>query len=104
MKTLTKQDTAKAVADATGITEEQATEAVRVVLDSMERTLSTGGRVEFRGFGVWEVHMRKARLGWRFPNRYQTKKEVKVKAIKLPAKPVVKFWYTSKQDLSCSPS
>ena len=37
--------------------------AVKVILDSMSSTLSTGGRIEIRGFGSFALNYRPPRLG-----------------------------------------
>ncbi len=45
------------------LTREQAQEAVRVIFEAMKATLAAGGRIELRGFGVFEVRPRKRGLG-----------------------------------------
>lgn len=37
--------------------------AVKVILDSMASTLTTGGRIEIRGFGSFALNYRPPRLG-----------------------------------------
>lgn len=37
--------------------------AVKVILDSMAATLTTGGRIEIRGFGSFALNYRPPRLG-----------------------------------------
>lgn len=37
--------------------------AVKVILDSMSATLTTGGRIEIRGFGSFALNYRPPRLG-----------------------------------------
>jgi integration host factor subunit beta len=37
--------------------------AVKVILDSMSSTLSSGGRIEIRGFGSFALNYRPPRLG-----------------------------------------
>ncbi len=37
--------------------------AVKVILDSMAATLTTGGRIEIRGFGSFSLNYRPPRLG-----------------------------------------
>ncbi|MDR3419292.1 MAG: integration host factor subunit beta [Nevskia sp.] len=39
------------------------TESVRVILDTITKSLQRGERVEVRGFGAFSVHARKARRG-----------------------------------------
>lgn len=45
------------------LTLQQAEKSVEVLLDEISNTLAKGGRVELRGFGVFEVRHREARLG-----------------------------------------
>jgi integration host factor subunit beta len=63
-----------------GITIQQAEEAVTVVFERIVETLAKGGRVELRGFGVFTVRHREARIG-RNP---RTGDSVKVKDKKVP--------------------
>jgi DNA-binding protein HU-beta/integration host factor subunit beta len=56
---VTKNDLARAVAEAAGITEVQAKEIVQRVLDGIVETLLHEGRIELRNFGVFEVKWRK---------------------------------------------
>ncbi|MGJ8524836.1 Integration host factor subunit beta [Halomonadaceae bacterium LMG 33818] len=37
--------------------------AVRLILDDITETLSSGGRVEIRGFGSFSLHYREPRIG-----------------------------------------
>ena len=37
--------------------------AVKCVIDKMSRTLSTGDRIEIRGFGSFSLHYRSPRMG-----------------------------------------
>lgn len=37
--------------------------AVKLLLEEVSRTLSSGGRIEIRGFGSFSVHHRPARMG-----------------------------------------
>ena len=61
---------------------------VKAVLENLFKTvshsLSTGRRIELRGFGVWEVRMSKARVG-RNPNKPEAG------PITIPSRPVVRF-------------
>ena len=65
------------------LTQAQAGEAFHIVLDSITEQLLSGGHVEFRDFGVFEIATRKARIG-RNPND-------PVRDIKIPERKVVKF-------------
>jgi nucleoid DNA-binding protein len=58
---MTKQDMAKAIAGAAGITQAQAQDIVQRVFNGIVDTLVEEGRIELRNFGVFEVKKRKAR-------------------------------------------
>lgn len=46
-----------------GLTREQATAVVAVIFDTVAQRLVEGGRVELRGFGVFEPRRKRAREG-----------------------------------------
>ena len=79
---MTKRDMAKSIAEEMGITQIQAQEIIRRVLDGIRETLVEEGRIELRNFGVFTVKKRKPRKA-RNP---RTGEKVKV-----PAKLVVTF-------------
>jgi len=79
---MNKGDLIDAVADASGITKGQATDAVSAVFDSIQKTLKKGERAAFLGFGTFSVSRRAARDG-RNPRTGET--------IKIAAKNLVKF-------------
>src|SRR6266542_1047639 len=56
---------------------------IQKTLDHISRAMSDGYKVELRNFGVFEVKVRKARVG-RNPNRPETD-------VPIPERPVVKF-------------
>jgi DNA-binding protein HU-beta/integration host factor subunit beta len=58
---VTKKDMAKEIAEETGLSQAQAQEVIRRVLDGITETLWQEGRIELRNFGVFEVKQRKAR-------------------------------------------
>jgi len=58
---MTKKDMAKAIADETGLSHNQAKEIIQQVLDGITETLVTEGRIELRNFGVFEVKKRRPR-------------------------------------------
>ena len=70
-----------------GTTLTQADKCVSIILDEISGALATGGRVELRGFGVFEVRKRKARTG-RNPRTGAS--------VKVPAK-AVPFFKAGKQ-------
>ena len=60
---MNKGELIDAVSGAAGLSRADATKAVDGVLDSITRTLSTGGSVSLVGFGTFSVKARAARMG-----------------------------------------
>jgi integration host factor subunit beta len=60
---VTKKDMAVSIAAKSGIPPVRATEIVQQVFDGVIETLVQEGRLELRGFGVFQVKRRKARQG-----------------------------------------
>ena len=60
---LTKRDLAIQISEKIGLNQQQALQAVQMTLDGICAALKKGQHVEFRDFGVFEVVMRKARIG-----------------------------------------
>ena len=56
-------------------------EAVKIMIDQMIEALSSGDRIEIRGFGSFALHHREPRLG-RNP---KTGEELQIKASKVPS-------------------
>jgi nucleoid DNA-binding protein len=81
--TLTKKDMVTRISDEIGLTRFQVSDTVQKILDHIARTLAKGDRVELRNFGIFEVKIRKARVG-RNPNKPAV-------AVPIPARAVVKF-------------
>jgi nucleoid DNA-binding protein len=81
--TLTKRDLVLRISEESGLTQNQVFDVVQKTLDGITNALANGDRVEFREFGVFEVKVRKARVG-RNPN----KPEIDVP---IPARSLVKF-------------
>lgn len=63
MSTLTKADAIKKVAEKTELKQYQVKAAIDALFYEVKVALFSGQRVEFRGFGSWEVRMGKARMG-----------------------------------------
>lgn len=82
-KKLTKKDIVQRLHQNSDLLHRTVAEVVQGVLDSISDALKAGKTVELRNFGVFEVQMRKARIG-RNPNRPE-------KAIQIPAQKVIKF-------------
>jgi len=81
--TLTKRDLVIRISNETGLTQQQVLEIVQKTLDYIAEALAKGDKVELRNFGVFEVKVRKARIG-RNPNAPETD-------VPIPERSVVKF-------------
>jgi nucleoid DNA-binding protein len=81
--TLTKRDLVMRISSETGLVQQQVQEVVQKTLDYISEALTKGDKVELRNFGVFEVKIRKARVG-RNPNRPETD-------VPIPQRAVVKF-------------
>ena len=81
--TLTKRDLVTRISSETDVPQQQVLEVVQKTLDQISEALAKGDNVELRNFGVFEVKVRKARVG-RNPNDPE-------KDVPIPARAVVKF-------------
>ena len=81
--TLTKRNLVTRISGETGLTQQQVFDVVQKTLDYIAEALSKGDKVELRNFGVFEVKVRKARVG-RNPNSPATD-------VPIPARAMVKF-------------
>jgi nucleoid DNA-binding protein len=81
--TLTKRDIVVRISEETGLIQSQVFEVVQKTLDQIAEALAKGDKVELRNFGVFDVKIRKARVG-RNPNRPETD-------VPIPARATVKF-------------
>ena len=81
--TLTKRDLVMRISDETGLRQQDIFTVVQKTLDYITEALAKGDKVELRKFGVFEVKVRKARVG-RNPNKPETD-------VKIPARSTVKF-------------
>ncbi len=80
---LTKRDIVLNIYDRTGFAQKEVREVVQLTLDSIAEALSKGRNVELRNFGVFEVQVRKSRIG-RNPNKPG-------KDVIIPKRAVIKF-------------
>ncbi len=80
---LTKRDLVIRISEETGLIQTQVFDVVQKTLDYIAETLAKGGKVELRNFGVFDVKIRKARVG-RNPNKPATD-------VPIPARAMVKF-------------
>ena len=81
--TLTKRDLVMRISEETGLKQAQVVEVVQKTLKYITESLAKGGKVELRNFGVFDVKIRKARVG-RNPNKPGTD-------VPIPARAMVKF-------------
>lgn len=62
--TVTKSELIERIADRYEMLSSRDVElAIKTMIDSMARVLSTGGRIEIRGFGSFSLHYRAPRIG-----------------------------------------
>lgn len=81
--TLTKRDLVTRISEETELKQQDVLTVVQKTLDYIAEALSKGDKVELRNFGVFEVKVRKARIG-RNPNAPETD-------VPIPERSVVKF-------------
>lgn len=62
-QTLTRTELIKNVADKTNQSQHVVKDTLDALFGEIQTALAKGDRVEFRGFGVWEVYMSKERVG-----------------------------------------
>ncbi|MGA3182160.1 MAG: HU family DNA-binding protein [Verrucomicrobiota bacterium] len=80
---MTKRDLVIRISEETGQVQQKVLEVVQRTLDHISSALAEGKTVELRNFGVFEVKVRKARIG-RNPNQPETD-------VPIPQRAVVKF-------------
>ena len=77
---MTKSEFVDQVADRSGLSKKQATDAVDAFLGTLEDTLKRGSEVTFTGFGKFHVAQRGARQGV----HPQTKQPIQIAASRVP--------------------
>ena len=80
---MTKRDLVIRISTETGLVQQQVLDVIQKTLDYISDALAHGRKVELRNFGVFEVKVRKARVG-RNPNAPETD-------VPIPERAVVKF-------------
>ena len=80
---MTKSDLVIRISNETGLVHQLVLDVIQKTLDYISQSLSQGRKVELRNFGVFEVKIRKARVG-RNPNAPETD-------VPIPQRAVVKF-------------
>ncbi len=81
--TLTKRDLVLRISEETGMVQQLVVAVVQRTLDQISMALARGQKVELRNFGIFEVRVRKARVG-RNPSAPGIK-------VPIPERSVVKF-------------
>ena len=80
---LTKREIVLEIYEKTGFPQKQVQQSVQMALDIILDALAAGRNVELRNFGVFEVQVRKSRIG-RNPNKPE-------KDVVIPRRAVIKF-------------
>lgn len=80
---MTKNDIVTKISEETGIIKEDVYAVVQKTLDHITEALVNGDNIEIRDFGVFEVAVRKSRIG-RNPNKPR-------ETFQIPERKVVKF-------------
>ena len=81
--TLTKRDLVIRISEETGLIQTQVFDVVQMILSHITESLAKGDKVELRNFGIFDVKIRKSRVG-RNPNKPE-------KDVPIPARAMVKF-------------
>src|SRR5689334_17137857 len=81
--TITKRDLVIRISNESGLVQQHVLDVVQKTLDYIAEAVSKGDKVELRNFGVFEVKVRKARVG-RNPN-------APAADVPIPPRAVVKF-------------
>ena len=80
---MTKRDLVVRISEETGLVQQSVLDVVQRTLDYIADAVAKGTKVELRNFGVFEVKIRKARVG-RNPNAPEAD-------VRIPPRAVVKF-------------
>ena len=80
---MTKRDLVMRISSETGMVQQHVLDVIQKTLDYISQSVAQGRKVELRNFGVFEVKVRKARVG-RNPNAPETD-------VPIPERAVVKF-------------
>jgi nucleoid DNA-binding protein len=82
-KNLTKRDLVIRISEETGLTQHDVYNVIQKTLNYIVESLAKGESIEFRNFGVFEIRLRKKRIG-RNPNKPE-------QVVTIPERKVVKF-------------
>ena len=83
MENLTKRDLVVRISNETNLVQQDVLKVIQFTLNHIKESLLKGDAVLLRNFGVFEIKIRKARVG-RNPNKPETD-------VPIPARAVVKF-------------
>ena len=83
-ETFTKIEAINSVASVTGHTQKVSEHVIEAFLNQIEVALAQGRRIEFRGFGTWEVRTTKPRIG-------RNPRDPESGDISIPPRSVVRF-------------
>ena len=83
MENLTKRDLVVRISNETNLVQQDVLKVIQFTLNHIKESLLKGDAVQLRNFGVFEIKIRKARVG-RNPNKPETD-------VPIPARAVVKF-------------
>ena len=83
MENLTKRDLVVRISNETNLFQQDVLKVIQFTLNHIKESLLKGDAVQLRNFGVFEIKIRKARVG-RNPNKPETD-------VPIPARAVVKF-------------
>ena len=78
---MNKKEFVAAIAENTGLSKKDAEAALKATFAAVEKALAAGEKVSITGFGTFEIHERKARVG----KNPRTGESVKIAASKAPA-------------------
>ncbi len=88
MQNLTKRDLVMHISNKMGIVQQTVLKVVQELLDHLTEALASGQSVELRNFGVFQIKIRKARVG-RNPNK--KRENPQERDVVIPPRAVVKF-------------
>ena len=71
MENLTKRDLVVRISNETNLVQQDVLKVIQLTLDHIKESLLKGNAVQLRNFGVFEIKIRKARVG-RNPNKPET--------------------------------
>jgi len=83
MANMTKRELVVRIAGETGLIQQDVYAVIQKTMDYITESLVKGDTIEFRNFGVFEVNLRKSRIGRNPKKPAQT--------VTIPARKVVKF-------------